>query len=155
MIEIGKMAPFFCLPNQDEIEVCIRDLAGKWVILYFYPKDNTPGCTTEACDFTVAMPKFERLNATILGVSPDSPKLHQKFIEKYNLNFTLLSDFNKDVAKLYDVLKLKKLYGREYIGIERSTFIIEPNGKIAFVFRGVKVKGHIEEIENKLIELQK
>ena len=97
MIQIGQKAPDFCLPNQDEVEICLRDLSGKWVVLYFYPKDNTPGCTTEACDFTQSLPDFEELDAVVLGVSPDSPKKHRNFIEKKDLKITLLSDEEKEV----------------------------------------------------------
>lgn len=155
MIEIGQDAPRFCLPNQDNVEICLRDIIGKWIVLYFYPKDNTPGCTTEACDFNASLPKFEELNAVVLGVSPDSPSSHQKFIDKQSLNFTLLSDEKKEVLSTYGVWKLKKLYGREYMGVERSTFIINPKGKISKIYTNVKVKGHIEELKKDLIDLQK
>lgn len=155
MLKVKDEAPKFCLPNQDEIEICLRDLAGKWIVLYFYPKDNTPGCTTEACDFNLNLPKFEELNAVVLGISPDSPKSHQKFIDKQSLNFTLLSDETKGVLALYGVWKLKKLYGREYMGVERSTFIIDPDGKIVKIYTKVKVKGHIEELKKELSNLQK
>lgn len=155
MIEIGEKAPQFSLPNQDEVEIGLRDLAGKWIVLYFYPKDNTPGCTTEACDFTAALPDFENLDAVILGVSPDSPKKHRNFIEKKNLAFTLLSDEEKEVCNLYGVWQLKKLYGKEYMGVVRSTFLIDPEGKIVAKWEKVKVKGHAKAIQEKLEELQK
>ncbi|MDR0467402.1 MAG: thioredoxin-dependent thiol peroxidase [Campylobacteraceae bacterium] len=155
MLEVGQDAPKFCLPNQDNVEICLRDLVGKWVILYFYPKDNTPGCTTQACDFNSSLPNFEELNAIVLGVSPDSTASHQKFIDKQSLNFTLLSDVEKKVLSTYDVWKLKKFCGRESMGVERSTFIIDQNGKIAKIYRNVKVKGHIEELKKELINLQK
>ncbi|MCB4751325.1 MAG: peroxiredoxin, partial [Sulfurovum sp.] len=96
MLNIGDMVPHFCLPNQDEEEICLRDVRGKWIVLYFYPKDNTPGCTTEACDFTTVLPDFEDLNAIVLGVSPDSPKKHRNFIEKKGLKIMLLSDEEKE-----------------------------------------------------------
>ena len=147
-------APEFCLPNQDETEICLRDLAGKWIILYFYPKDNTPGCTTEACDFTEAIEEFEDLDAVILGVSPDSPKKHRNFIEKKNLKITLLSDENKDVIKAYGAWGIKKMYGKEYEGVIRSTFIISPDGEIVAEWRNVRVKGHVEKVKQKLKELQ-
>ena len=147
-------APEFCLPNQDETEICLRDLAGKWVILYFYPKDNTPGCTTEACDFTNELEEFEDLDAVILGVSPDSPKKHRNFIEKKDLKITLLSDEDKEVLKAYGAWGLKKMYGKEYEGVIRSTFIIDPEGEIVAEWRKVRVKGHVEEVKNKLKELQ-
>jgi len=151
---LNKKAPEFCLPNQDETEICLRDLAGKWVVLYFYPKDNTPGCTTEACDFTNELEEFEELDAVILGVSPDSPKKHRNFIEKKNLKITLLSDENKEVLKAYGAWGLKKMYGREYEGVIRSTFIISPDGEIVAEWKKVKVKGHVEKVKEKLKELQ-
>jgi len=147
-------APEFCLPNQDETEICLRDLAGKWIILYFYPKDNTPGCSTEACDFTENLDWFEDEDAVILGVSPDSPKKHRNFIEKKNLKITLLSDENKDVIKAYGAWGKKKMYGKEYEGVIRSTFIISPEGEIVAEFKKVKVKGHVEAVKEKLKELK-
>ena len=151
---LNQKAPEFCLPNQDETEICLRDLAGKWVVLYFYPKDNTPGCTTEACDFTNELEEFEELDAVILGVSPDSPKKHRNFIEKKNLKITLLSDENKEVLKAYGAWGLKKMYGKEYEGVIRSTFIISPDGEIVAEWKKVKVKGHVEKVKEKLKELQ-
>ena len=147
-------APEFCLPNQDETEICLRDLSGKWVVLYFYPKDNTPGCTTEACDFTNELEEFEELDAVILGVSPDSPKKHRNFIEKKNLKIILLSDEDKEVLKKYEAWGLKKMYGREYEGVIRSTFIISPDGEIVAEWSKVRVKGHVEKVKEKLKELQ-
>lgn len=146
-VEVGKAAPQFSLKNQDGIEISLKDLKGKWVVLYFYPKDNTPGCTVEACDFSAALPDFKELDAVVLGVSPDSVKSHQNFIQKQNITFTLLSDEEKEVAKAYDVWKLKKNYGKEYMGVERSTFLIDPEGKIAKIWRKVSVKGHADEVK--------
>ena len=154
LVDIGKKAPEFCLPNQDETEVCLRDAKGKWVILYFYPKDNTPGCSTEACDFTSAMDDFEDLDAVILGVSPDSPKKHRNFIEKKELQITLLSDENKAVCESYGVWQLKKMCGKEYMGVVRTTYIIDPNGKVAYRFDKVRVKGHVQKVKAKLEELK-
>lgn len=154
MLEVGIKAPEFCLPNQDEEEICLRDIVGGWIVLYFYPKDNTPGCTTEACDFTEAMPDFSGLGATILGVSPDSPKKHRNFIEKKELKITLLADEEKELCEAYGVWQLKKFMGREYMGVVRSTFIIDPDGKIAAVWNKVRVKGHITDVKEKLKELQ-
>ncbi len=154
MLHVGDVAPDFCLPNQDEVEICLRDLKGKWIVLYFYPKDNTPGCTTEAIDFTENLPDFESLDAVVLGVSPDSPKKHKNFIEKKNLKITLLADEEKEVSQKYGVWQLKKMYGREYMGIVRSTFLIDPEGKIAAVWEKVKVKGHAEAVKEKLKELR-
>ena len=150
MLEIGNKAPEFCLPNQDEVEICLRDLEGKWIVLYFYPKDNTPGCTTEACEFTEALPAFEELNAVVLGVSPDSPKKHSNFIAKKELLITLLADEEKKVCEAYGVWQLKKNYGREYMGVVRSTFIIDPKGNIAASWDKVRVKGHVEAVKEKL-----
>jgi len=153
MPEIGDKAPDFCLLNQDNEEICLRDFQGSWVVLYFYPKDNTPGCTTEALDFSANLKEFQDLGATVLGVSPDSPKKHQNFIAKKGLSVTLLADEDKEVAKAYGVWQLKKSYGREYMGIVRSTFLIDPDGKIAYKWEKVRVKGHIEAVLAKLREL--
>ena len=154
MLEVGQKASEFCLPNQDENEVCLRDLKGKWIVLYFYPKDNTPGCTTEACDFTVSLPDFEDLDAVVLGVSPDSPKKHRNFIEKKELGITLLSDEDKKVLEEYGVWQLKKMCGREYMGVVRTTILIDPDGKIAEIWKNVRVKGHVQKVKEKLKELQ-
>ncbi|MGM0623271.1 MAG: peroxiredoxin, partial [Campylobacterota bacterium] len=140
--------------NQDEIEVCLRDLSGKWVVLYFYPKDNTPGCTTQACDFSATKEDFEALDAVIVGCSPDSPKKHQNFIQKQNLTITLLSDENKEVLKSYGAWGMKKSFGKEVEGVIRSTVIIDPQGNIVEVYRGVKVKEHNLELLQKLKGLQ-
>lgn len=155
MIEVGTKAPEFCLPNQDDVEICLRDLKGKWIVLYFYPKDNTPGCTTEACDFTEAMPDFEGLNAVILGVSADSTQKHRNFIAKKELGITLLSDESTEMMQEYGVWALKKNYGREYMGIVRSTYIIDPQGNVAASWTNVRVKEHVAKVKEKLAELQK
>ncbi len=149
----GKKAPQFCLPNQDGVEICLRDFKGKWVILYFYPKDMTSGCTTEACEFTQSLPDFSTLGAVILGVSPDSVKKHQNFIAKKELKITLLSDEEKEVANKYGVWQLKKMCGKEYMGIVRSTFLIDPKGKIAKVWSNVRVKGHVQNVKQELESL--
>ena len=154
MVEVGSKAPDFCLPNQDNEEICLRDFAGSWVVLYFYPKDNTPGCTTEALDFTALKAEFEKEGATIFGVSPDSVKKHCNFIAKKDLKITLLSDEEKEVAQKYGVWQLKKMYGREYMGIVRSTFLIDPDGNIAYKWEKVKVKNHAQEVLDKLKELK-
>ncbi len=146
MSEIGEKAPDFCLPNQDGEEICLRDLAGSWVVLYFYPKDNTPGCTTEALDFTAHLDQFQALGATVLGVSPDSVRRHRNFVDKKDLKVTLLSDEEKMVCQAYGVWQLKKNYGREYMGVVRSTFLIDPEGIIRAKWEKVKVKGHVEEV---------
>ncbi|OCR17926.1 thioredoxin-dependent thiol peroxidase [Helicobacter pullorum] len=153
-LQIGDKAPNFSLPNQDNAEISLQDFRGSWVVLYFYPKDKTPGCTQEACDFRDNLANLSGLNAVVLGVSPDSVKTHQSFIDKESLNFTLLSDTDKKALKSYGAWGLKKLYGKEYEGVIRSTFVIDPQGKIAFLWKNVKVKGHIDAIKEKLQELQ-
>jgi peroxiredoxin Q/BCP len=154
MLEVGNKVPDFCLPNQDEEEICFRDVKGKWVVLYFYPKDNTPGCTTQACDFTEAEPDFSKLEALILGVSPDSPKKHRNFIEKKELKITLLADEEKELCNLFGVWQLKKFMGKEYMGVVRSTFIINPEGNIAALWTKVRVKEHVQTVKEKLQALQ-
>ncbi len=153
MLEIGDKIPDFCAINQDEEEICFRDIKGRWIVLYFYPKDNTKGCTLEAVDFTQNLDDFNSLEAVILGVSPDSPKRHRNFIEKQNLKITLLADENKELAKLFGVWRLKKNYGREYMGIVRSTFIIAPDGTLAYKWNNVRVKEHVQKVKEKLNEL--
>ncbi len=155
MIEIDTAAPEFCLPNQDDVEICLRDLKGKWIVLYFYPKDNTPGCTTEACDFSDAAPDFSNLNSIIIGVSADSTAKHRNFIEKKDLSITLLSDESTTMLQDYGVWSLKKNYGKEYMGIVRSTLIINPDGIVKALWKNVKVKGHADEVREKLELLQK
>jgi len=154
MIEIGQKIPEFCLPNQDDVEICSRDLKGKWVVLYFYPKDNTPGCTTEACEFTEAAPDFSDLDAVILGVSADSTKKHRNFIEKKELGITLLSDESTEMMQEYGVWQLKKNYGREYMGIVRTTLIINPDGVVKGLFEKVRVKEHVAKVKVELERLQ-
>ena len=154
MIKIDEKAPAFCLPNQDDVEMCSRDLTGKWVILYFYPRDNTPGCTTEACEFTEAAPDFSELDAIILGVSADSTKKHRNFIEKKDLGITLLSDESTEMMQEYGVWQLKKNYGKEYMGIVRTTLIINPDGVVKAVFEKVRVKEHVAKVKAELERLQ-
>jgi peroxiredoxin Q/BCP len=153
-MEIGSEAPLFCLPDREGKQECLADFAGKWVVLYFYPKDNTSGCTREAIEFTEHLPDFEKQNAVILGISPDSPASHQKFVEKHQLGVLLLSDENHQVAEKYGVWKLKRMYGREYYGIERSTFLITPEGKLAQEWRKVKVAGHVDAVKQALETLR-
>lgn len=143
---VGKVAPSFFLLNEQEEMVSLDEFKGKYVVLYFYPKDMTPGCTTEACDFRDAQESFADLNAVILGVSMDDANKHTKFIEKHGLPFSLLVDADHAVAEQYGVWVLKKMYGREYMGIERSTFLIDPNGIVVKEWRKVKVKNHIEDV---------
>ena len=145
-LEKGMIAPDFSLIGSDNKEHKLSDYRGKRVILYFYPKDNTPGCSLEAQDFKNHYQKFLDNNTVILGVSRDSLKSHDKFITKYDLPFILLSDENEEVCKLYDVLKEKNMFGKKVFGIERSTFVIDKDGKIEDIYRKVKVKGHVESL---------
>ena len=154
MIALEQKAPEFCLPNQDDIEICLRDLKGKWIVLYFYPRDNTPGCTTEACEFTEAAPDFSELDAVILGVSADSTKKHRNFIEKKELGITLLSDEDTSMMQEYGVWQLKKNYGKEYMGIVRTTLIINPEGVVKALFEKVRVKEHVAKVQAELERLQ-
>jgi peroxiredoxin Q/BCP len=152
MLKIGDPAPDVCLPNQDGEEVCLKDYKGKWVVLYFYPKDNTSGCTLEAKDFTYSAKAFEEFGAVVLGVSPDSTNSHQKFITKHNLGINLLSDQEHKTLENYGAWGKKKMYGREFFGVVRSTYLINPEGKIEHVWPKVKVKGHVDEVLAKLNE---
>lgn len=146
-LKVGDKAPAFALPNQDGKVIKLSDFKGKKaVVLYFYPKDMTPGCTTEACDFTANKAKFSRKGAVVLGVSFDSPERHQKFIAKENLKVDLLSDEDKKVAEAYGVHRMKQFMGRKFKGIVRSTFVINKQGKIAQLFDEVRVKGHSEAV---------
>ena len=141
----GEIAPEFEAEASNGEKVKLADFRGKNVVLYFYPKDMTPGCTTEACDFRDQYENFAGVNAVIIGVSPDPQSKHEKFIKKHGLPFVLLADEDHRVADAYGVWKLKKNFGKEYMGIERSTFIIDEEGKLAKEWRKVKVKGHVEE----------
>ena len=152
-LDVGDKAPKFCLPDQDGKEVCLEDHVGRWVVLYFYPKDNTKGCTLEALDFTMNKGAFEEMGATVLGVSPDSVKSHRGFCDKHGLSITLLSDPEHVALEAYGVWQLKKMYGREYHGVVRSTFIVDPEGDVAHAWRKVRVKGHVEAVKAKLAEL--
>ena len=150
---LGLKAPDFCLKNTDGRETCLGEFKGKWIILYFYPKDNTSGCTREAIDFSQNIEEFQKLNAVVIGVSPDSVSSHRKFIEKHGLRVLLLSDPEHNVLKMYDAWGIKKRYGREYYGVIRSTFLIDPDDVIRYVWRNVRVKGHVERVLEKLREL--
>jgi len=146
MVNVGQLAPDFQKEATNGQIVKLSDFRGKNVVLYFYPKDMTPGCTTEACDFRDQYEEFRDLNCVIIGVSTDPLKRHEKFIEKYQLPFLLISDEDHEVAEKYGVWKLKKNFGKEYMGIERSTFVIDQEGKIVNEWRKVKVNGHVEEV---------
>ncbi|WP_243291542.1 thioredoxin-dependent thiol peroxidase [Bacillus sp. FJAT-47783] len=145
MLEVGQLAPDFELLADNGEKVKLSDFRGKYVVIYFYPKDMTPGCTTEACDFRDHYESFSDLDAVILGVSPDPQERHKKFKEKHDLPFLLLVDEDHKVAEDYGVWKLKKNFGKEYMGIERSTFIINKEGELVKEWRKVRVKGHVEE----------
>lgn len=144
-VEVGKQAPDFKLKNQDGKEVSLSDYKGKNIVLYFYPKDMTPSCTTQACDFRDNYSAFKKINTVVLGVSPDPIESHVKFIDKYDLTFPLLADEDHEVAKLYGVWQLKKTFGNEYYGIVRSTFIIDEEGIIQKEYRNIRVKNHVEK----------
>jgi len=150
----GDMAPDFRLPAFPEGEVELSGLRGKYVVLYFYPKDNTPGCTTESCDFRDSHTSLEKAGAIVLGISRDSLASHKKFADKYSLPFPLLADTEEEVCNAYDVIKMKNMYGKQVRGIERSTFLIDPEGRIAHIWRKVKVKGHVDEVLERLREAQ-
>ena len=153
-LKIGDPAPDFCLPDPERGEICLDDQRGKWVILYFYPKDNTSGCTLEALEFTEAEDEFKEKNAIILAASPDSLRSHTKFRDRHSLTINLLSDIEKDTLQAYGAWQLKKMYGREYMGVQRSTYIVDPEGKITHIWPKVRVKGHVEAVMEKLEELQ-
>lgn len=152
ILAAGDMAPEFSLENSDGVSISLRDFRGKNVVLYFYPKDNTPGCTTEACEFSATYDEFIANDTVIVGVSPDSVKSHSGFIIKQNLKHILLSDINKDVAKAYGVWQVRKNYGKEYLGIVRTTFVIDKEGKIAKVYKSVKAAGHAAKVLADLIK---
>lgn len=145
-MEVGDKAPDFSLPDQHGKTVSLKNFKGKQVVLYFYPKDDTPGCTKESCDFRDIESQIVRAGAVIVGVSMDGQDSHQKFIKKYGLPFPLLSDEDASISKSYGVYKEKNMYGRKYWGIERSTFVIDAAGKLKAVFRKVKVDGHADEV---------
>jgi peroxiredoxin Q/BCP len=153
IVKVGDAAPEFCLPASDEQEVCLNSYHGKWVVLYFYPKDNTSGCTREAMDFTAALDELHALSADVQGISRDSPQSHRKFAMKHGLKVKLLSDSDHKVAEAYGAWALKKMYGREEYGVIRSTFLIDPDGYIAHIWQPVKVDGHVEAVIKVLEDL--
>lgn len=150
--KIGNLAPRVCLQNQNGEEVDLKNLRGKNIVLYFYPKAMTPGCTTQACGIRDSKKEFAKFNTIILGVSPDDPKKLLKFIERDHLNFDLLSDPEHSVAESYGVWGLKKFMGREYMGIKRITFIIGSDGKLKYIMEDVKTKSHHEDVINYIKE---
>ncbi len=142
----GTTAPDFTLPTDTGDVLTLSSLRGQWVVLFAYPKDDTSGCTVEACEFKDALPRFDAAKAVILGISPDSVKSHAKFKAKYELPYTLLADEEKVVLQAYDVWKEKSMYGKKYMGVERTTFVIDPAGQIATVFAKVKPAGHAADV---------
>ena len=153
MPQINKKAHAINLPDVNGKKRTLKEFLGKKVVLYFYPKDMTPGCTTEACDFRDAFPNFKKLKAVVIGISPDSIERHKKFIEKYQLPFLLLSDEKKTVLEKYDVWKEKNMYGRKYMGVVRTTVLIDEKGIVRKIYPKVKVKGHVEQVYNDLKEI--
>jgi thioredoxin-dependent peroxiredoxin len=152
-LEIGAKAPDFTLPTDGSGKVSLKALRGKPVILYFYPKDDTSGCTAEACGFRDALPDFSKAAATVIGISKDTVASHDKFKKKYQLPFTLASDAESDVCERYEVWKKKSMYGRTYMGIERSTFLIDDKGVLRGIWHKVKVPGHVAEVLKAVKEL--
>ncbi|HEC1757819.1 TPA: thioredoxin-dependent thiol peroxidase [Campylobacter lari] len=149
-LQIGDKAPVFELLNQDGVKISLSDFLGKKIVLYFYPKDNTPGCTTQACEFSQNYEDFLGQNTVIIGISPDSVKSHENFIKKYDLKHTLLSDSEKEICKLYGAWGLKKNYGKEYEGLIRSTFVINEEGNIKKIYKNVKAKDHAFKVLKEL-----
>ncbi len=155
MLIVGDIAPDFTLFNQDSIELSLSDYRGQWVVLYFYPKDNTSGCTREAIDFTEHLEEYKTLNAKVFGISPDSVKSHRNFIEKYDLKVDLLADPEHTILEKYGVWQVKSMYGRKYFGVVRTTVLINPEGKIEKVWEKVKVDGHANDVMCEIRDFQK
>lgn len=152
-LDVGDVAPEFCLPDENGAETCLSELKGNHAVVYFYPKDMTSGCTKEAHDFTEQLDTFNEVSVPVIGISPDPPERHRKFIEKNDLKIKLLSDEGHEVLEKYGVWQKKKMYGKEYWGVVRTTFIIDPEGKVASVWPKVKVNGHVDSVMKKLREL--
>lgn len=150
----GKPAPDFTLPDQDGVPVRLADFRGSWVVLYFYPKDDTPGCTTEACEFTAGMADFAGMGAVVLGCSPDPPARHRKFAAKYGLGVRLLSDEDRAVLRHYGAWGAKTMYGRVTEGVIRSTVLVDPEGRVAHHWPRVKAAGHAGQVKQRLAELR-
>lgn len=146
MLKIGDKAPNFTLPTQTGTDFSLTNHQGQPVVVYFYPKDDTPGCTAQACDFRDNMAQLQKLGAVVVGISKDSVAKHQKFADKYTLNFTLAADEAGDVLEAYGVWVEKSMYGKKYMGIERSTFMVDANGHITHIWRKVSVPGHVAEV---------
>lgn len=154
MVQEGEFAPDLELPDADGNTVKLSDAQGRYAVVYFYPKDDTSGCTKEALDFTALKPEFDKLGAKIFAISPDTVKTHAKFRGKHALAVTLLSDERRTAIEAYGVWIEKKMYGRAYMGVERSTFLVGPDGKLVKCWRGVKVPGHAQEVLNALKKRQ-
>lgn len=154
-LEVGAKAPAFTLPDHEGGKAKLSDFKGKWVILYFYPRDGSPACTTEACEFTEGLAAFGRLGAKVIGISPDSPESHGKFAVKFDLKHVLLSDPDHEVIETYGAWGEKSMYGKKTMGVVRSTWLVSPEGKLAFHWPEVKAKGHAEEVRAKLAELKR
>jgi peroxiredoxin Q/BCP len=153
-VEVGKTSPAFTLLDATESKVRLADFRGRWVVLYFYPKDDTPGCTIQACDFTEGIGAFRDLDAVVIGCSPDDAASHSAFIEKHDLAVTLVSDPSHRVMEKYGAYGEKVLYGRKFMGVIRSTVLIDPTGKVAHHWRRARAKGHAEKVREKLEELR-
>ena len=154
ILEVGSKAPDFTIPNQDGKSVNMNDLSGKWAVIYLYPRDDTPGCTVEANEFTELYSKFEDNNAVVIGVSPDNEAKHCKFIDKYELKVELLADTEKTMLSDYGVWQEKSMYGKTYMGVVRTTYLINPDGNISEAWPKVKAKGHAETVLNRLVDLK-
>ena len=154
LIDPGKKAPAFTMPDQDNNKHALKDYADQWVVLFFYPKDDTSGCTKEACGFRDALPDFEGINAVILGCSPQDTKSKAKFAGKHDLNFPILADDDAKICDKYGVWAEKSMYGKKYMGVVRTTYLIDPKGKVAHRWDKVKVPGHVEAVHEKLEVLQ-
>jgi peroxiredoxin Q/BCP len=154
IIEIGAKAPEFTADLDGNNKISTVNLLGKWIVLYFYPKDNTSGCTKEACEFRNNMERITSTGALVLGVSPDNIKSHDNFKTKFELNFNLIADPDKLICNIFGVIGEKSMFGKKYLGVIRSTFIISPEGIIKFIWKNVKVDGHVDEVITKLIEIK-
>lgn len=155
MIKVGQKAPEFKLKDQSQNEVSLSDYAGNWVVLFFYPKDLTPGCTIEACEFRDSLDKIKEVGAIVLGIGGGDAKSKLKFSEKHKLNYPVLNDEDKSVANKYEVVMEKSMFGRKYIGIARITYLINPNGEVAYVWEMVSPAGHAAKVKSKILELIK
>ena len=153
-LEVGDKAPNFTLPDQNGNSVRLDDFTGKWLLVYFYPRDDTPGCTVEAKDFTALKNDFEKNETVILGVSPDNETKHCKFIDKHRLKIDLLADCEKSMLSDYDVWQEKSMYGKTYMGVVRTTYLIDPDGNIAEAWTKVKAKGHADAVLKRLLDMR-